>query len=201
VTIGAQRLDDRRAIVDAAYACLAEPHADPVPVSAILRRAGVSSRAFYRHFTSKDDLLLALLRQECESLAERLDRIARDPGLEPREALRRWIDEVFENVRRLHRRLVLQAIESDDVRSAQGYAAARERLLIERERSLTAILRRGRHDGSFAHADPDGDAVAISAVVSRIAVWLTDGGERAHQQSQAWTLDFALRAVGGEPLR
>jgi hypothetical protein len=32
-------------------------------------------------------------------------------------------------------------------------------------------------------------------------VWLTDGGERAHERSQAWTLDFALRALGAAPPR
>jgi AcrR family transcriptional regulator len=34
----------------------------------------VSTRAFYRHFESKDELFLAMLREETDALAERLDR-------------------------------------------------------------------------------------------------------------------------------
>ena len=36
---------------------------------AILERAGLSTRAFYRHFQSKDELFLALLRQEGDALS------------------------------------------------------------------------------------------------------------------------------------
>ncbi len=66
------------AIIDAAYTCLSEPHSGAIPVAAILQRAGVSTRAFYRHFESKDELFLAMLRQETDALAERLDRITAD---------------------------------------------------------------------------------------------------------------------------
>ena len=58
--------DDRHGIIDAAYDCLSEPHSGPIPVAAILERAGLSTRAFYRHFASKDELFLAMLRQEGE---------------------------------------------------------------------------------------------------------------------------------------
>ncbi len=59
--------DDRGCIVDAAYGCLSEPHSGPIPVAAILQRAGVSTRAFYRHFESKDELFLAMLRRSVTS--------------------------------------------------------------------------------------------------------------------------------------
>ena len=58
---------DRGCIIDAAYGCLSQPHSGPIPVAAILQRAGVSTRAFYRHFESKDELFLALLDRQFES--------------------------------------------------------------------------------------------------------------------------------------
>ena len=61
--------DDRGSIIEAAYTCLAEPHSGAIPVAAILQRAGVSTRAFYRHFESKDELFLAMLREETDALA------------------------------------------------------------------------------------------------------------------------------------
>ena len=61
-------------IIDAAYSCLSEPHSGPIPVAAILQRAGVSTRAFYRHFDDVTALLLRLLSDlggELYAVAER----------------------------------------------------------------------------------------------------------------------------------
>ena len=79
--------DDRQGIIDAAYGCLYEPHSGPIPVAAILERAGLSTRAFYRHFSSKDELFLAMLRQEADALADRLDRITGESPGSPAEQL------------------------------------------------------------------------------------------------------------------
>ena len=73
--------DDRECIIEAAYMCLSEPHSGPIPVAAILQRARVSTRAFYRHFESKDELFLAMLRAETDALAARLDRICAEVSL------------------------------------------------------------------------------------------------------------------------
>jgi AcrR family transcriptional regulator len=188
--------DDRDFIIDAAYNCLSEPHNGPIPVAAILVRAGVSTRAFYRHFESKDELFLAMLRQESDALAGRLDRIADQPPGGPVEALRAWIEEIFglpQDPRRLAHLIVL---DSDEVRAAKGYREARERAHADRERSLVEILRRGRRDGSFPLADPEHDAIAISAVVSRVMTTsnMADRGEV--QRALDRILDFALRALG-----
>jgi len=190
------RDDDRASIIDAAYGCLFEPHTGPIPVAAILRRAGVSTRAFYRHFESKDELFLALLRQETDGLADRLDRIADEVPGAPVEQLRAWIGEMFGWMHDAERRMRLTVIDSDEVRAAKGYRETRERAHNERERSLVQILRRGRYDGSFPLADPDRDAVAISAVISREMLGQMPGDEERLQQSLDWVLRFALRALG-----
>ena len=62
----------------------------------------------------------------------------------------------------------LTVIDSDEVRAAKGYRETREQAHADRERSLVEILRRGRDDGSFPLAEPERDAIAISAVVSRV---------------------------------
>ncbi|MGZ5363129.1 MAG: TetR/AcrR family transcriptional regulator, partial [Mycobacterium sp.] len=82
---------DRECIIDAAYTCLSEPHSGAISVAAILQRAGVSTRAFYRHFESKDELFLAMLRAETDLLAERLDRICADVPGGPVDQVRAWI--------------------------------------------------------------------------------------------------------------
>jgi AcrR family transcriptional regulator len=191
--------DDRGCIIDAAYSCLSQPHSGPIPVAAILQRAGVSTRAFYRHFESKDELFLALLRQESDALADRLDRIVDEGSGDPVDQLTAWIGQMFGWMHDAELRMHLTVIDSDEVRAAKGYRETRERAHADRERSLVEILRRGRADGSFPLADPDHDAVAISAVISREMISLSPGDDEERlRRSLAWVLEFSLRALGAE---
>jgi AcrR family transcriptional regulator len=189
---------DRGCIIEAAYSCLAEPHSGAIPVAAILQRARVSTRAFYRHFESKDELFLAMLRKECDELAERLDRIGEETPGGPVNQLRAWIAHMFGLVQHPRRRMHLTVIDSDEVRAAKGYRETRERAHADRERSLILILRRGQQDGSFPLTDPEHDAIAISAVVTRAMSTSDLGDERRLQEAVDRVFDFALRAVGAK---
>jgi AcrR family transcriptional regulator len=188
--------DDRGCIIEAAYSCLSAPHSGVIPVAAILQRAGVSTRAFYRHFESKDELFLAMLREETDALAQRLDRIPDEARGGPAEQLKAWIDEMFGVIHDEQVRMHLTVIDSDEVRAAQGYRETRERAHTHRERSLVEILRRGRSDGTFPLTDPERDAIAISAVVSRAMITQPSDDVFEVRQSMARVLDFALRALG-----
>jgi AcrR family transcriptional regulator len=190
--------DDRGCIIEAAYGCLSAPHSGPIPVAAILQRAGVSTRAFYRHFESKDELFLAMLREESDALADRLDQIVEETPGSPVDQLEAWIGLMFGWVHDAQLRMHFIVIDSDEVRAAKGYRETRERAHADRERSLVEILRRGKEDGSFPLADPERDAIAISAVVSREMTGWSPDDDRQLQRSLARVLDFALRALGAE---
>ncbi|TRW78751.1 helix-turn-helix transcriptional regulator [Mycolicibacterium sp. 018/SC-01/001] len=165
-------------------------------MSAILRAAGVSSRAFYRHFRSKDDLFLALLQQGADEIAARVERVAAAAAGSPADQLAAWIGAIFDLMADPRQRMQMAVIDSEEVRSAVGYRDMRERSHESRERSLAEILRRGRDAGSFPLADPDHDAVAISAVVSRIMSGVAPEDVQAVKLAESRLLDFALRAVG-----
>jgi AcrR family transcriptional regulator len=191
--------DDRGCIIEAAYTCLSEPHSGAIPVAAILHRAGVSTRAFYRHFESKDELFLAMLRQETDALAERLDRIVAETSGGPVHQLKAWIDEMFGVIHDVQVRMHLTVIDSEEVRAAKGYRETRDQAHVDRERSLVEILRRGLRDGIFPLAEPEPDAVAISAVVSRVMTSQTSPDDKdGLEEAQARVLDFALRALGAD---
>ena len=191
--------DDRGCIIDAAYTCLSEPHSGPIPVAAILQRAGVSTRAFYRHFESKDELFLAMLRQETDLLAERLDRICAEVPGGPVDQVRAWISGMFGLIHDDQTRMHFSVIDSDEVRAAKGYRETREQAHADRERSLVGILRRGRDDGTFPLTNPEEDAIAISAVVSRVMMTQHYQDKEGVQRAQNRVLDFALRALGATP--
>jgi len=189
---------DRVEIIDAAYGCLFEPHSGQIPVAAILQRAGVSTRAFYRHFGSKDELFLEMLRQETDALTERLDRICNAAQGGPIEQLKAWISGMFGLIHDDQARMHFTVIDSDEVRAAKGYRETREQAHADRERSLAEILRRGRDDGTFPLADPERDAFAINAVMSRVMLSQSYDDHDGMQRAQAQILDFALRALGAQ---
>jgi AcrR family transcriptional regulator len=192
-------VDDRDCIIDAAYSCLSEPHSGAIGVAAILQRAGVSTRAFYRHFESKDELFLAMLREETDALSARLDRICAEAADGPIDQLRAWIAGMFGLIHDDETRMHFTVIDSDEVRAAKGYRETREKAHADRERSLVRILRHGREDGAFPLTKPEDDAVAISAVVSRVMLsqHYQDGDGMTRAQNRI--LDFALRALGATP--
>lgn len=193
---GSDRDDERQNILDAAYRCLLDPHSGPVSMSAILGSAGLSSRAFYRHFVSKDDLFLALLDRAGGAVVAHVNAVAEAAVGSPPEQLAAWIGEMFDSLVDPDQLRQLTVVDCDEVRAAKGYRELRERFHVERERSLTEILRRGRADGSFPLTDPESDAVAVNAVVSRVMAHQNAEDVQSVKQAQARVLDFALRAVG-----
>ena len=190
---------ERQAIIEAAYRCLAVPHTGHISMSVILRAAGVSSRAFYRHFGSKDELYVALLQQECDNVVARVGRVAEQAKGTPANQLAGWIGEMFDVIVEPQRRLQLAVIDLEEVRAAKGYRETRERSHADRERSLAEILRRGLRDGSFPLTDPECDAIAISEVVSRALTNDSADDVERIKRVQAQVVDFALRAVGAVP--
>ena len=192
-----QSLDDRQGIIDAAYGCLYEAAQRSHPGGRDPRRAGLSTRAFYRHFSSKDELFLAMLRQEGEALAGRLDRIVDEVSGGPVEQLTAWIETMYVLARDPDLRMHLTVIDSDEVRAATGYREARERLHADRERSLERVLqqraRRWLVSAGAAAARRrlhQRDRVKPELTIS------APGNAEDLQRGRARVLDFALRALG-----
>lgn len=182
--------------MEATFDCLSEPHEGPVHVSAILARAEVSSRAFYRHFQSKDDLFLAMLEQVTERLAVLLDEIAGAASPDPVGKLRAWLDQMFTLASDTDLHRYLAVVDCDEMRSAKGYREARELSRSRREGSLATILRTGRAEGAFPLAEPESDAIAIAALVSRELTSARIFDPAQIPVSRARVEGFTLRALG-----
>jgi AcrR family transcriptional regulator len=107
----------RRRLLDAARAALERADdIDQVTMHGIARAAGVGQGTIYRHFPSREDLLLAVYHVDVERL------VATAPALlaahPPREALRRWVDQLvsYGQVKRGLGQIV-QAATSEAVRA------------------------------------------------------------------------------------
>jgi AcrR family transcriptional regulator len=184
------------ALVDAALAVLARDGLDGLTVAAVLAEAGLSTRAFYRHFASKDALLLAVYEHET---ARSVERMRRELGAAagPRAALEAWVDETLAlgfSGRRAARTAPLAA-EGARLRHEQPerFAAIHETVLAP----LRAVLEQGRADGSFPAAEPEADARSIHAVTWALVEARLAGADRpSRADARRHVLRFVLPALG-----
>jgi AcrR family transcriptional regulator len=87
-----------RRLLDAAYAVMARTGDIDPRVGDIVKEAGLSNQAFYRHFPGKDALLVAVLDDGQRRLVETLER--RMQRVEPGSArVRAWIEGVLAQAR------------------------------------------------------------------------------------------------------
>ncbi|MGW1028555.1 TetR/AcrR family transcriptional regulator [Streptomyces sp. NPDC002577] len=187
---------ERERIIKAAYRCLADSNGGSVSVGDILRDAALSTRAFYRHFDSKDDLLLAMFRRDSgRLLAELQGAVAR--AASPTDALRGWIEAVLRVTSDAQRRRRVQILSSEGVKRAVGYAGERARSVAAQEAAIAQILYQGREDGSFPWSEPDSDARAILAVINQaFDEQMSQSASVSAAEAAARVVDFALRALG-----
>jgi AcrR family transcriptional regulator len=169
-----------------------------VAIADILDEAGLSTRSFYRHFESKDELLLTLYRRDAEVAADRLASRVRKAATPP-EALAAWIDEIlsFRFDRRKAERVAL--LGAPGARRAEGYGQA----AIQSGRLLSAPLRElleaGAHDGSFPAGEPERNTEMIRSIVFDFAgLNLAGRGPVPKASVKQDILAFCLRGLGAE---
>jgi AcrR family transcriptional regulator len=87
-----------RRLIDAAFTVMRSTGDIDPQVREIVKHAGLSNQAFYRHFSSKDALLLAVLADGQRQLVEYLEaRVA--STTDPETQLRRWIEGMLAQAR------------------------------------------------------------------------------------------------------
>jgi AcrR family transcriptional regulator len=87
-----------RRLIDAAFSVMRETGDIDPQVRDIVRAAGLSNQAFYRHFASKDALLLAVLADGQRQLVEYLRRRVAGAA-DPESQVTRWIEGMLAQAR------------------------------------------------------------------------------------------------------
>jgi AcrR family transcriptional regulator len=156
--------DELRLLLDAALVVMERNGYTDAAVADILREADLSTRSFYRHFESKDQLLCALFRREAAAAAARL-RAKVDAAGTPREALDAWIDEILSFGHHRVKAARVSVLGSPGAMKADGYGEEMRYASRILTAPLEELLRRGADDGSLPLADPPADAPLIQSVV------------------------------------
>jgi AcrR family transcriptional regulator len=155
---------EERVIERAAYRLVARNDSAVTGLQDILVETGLSTRAFYRHFASKDELLTAMFRAEGQGVAESLSEvIATTTGT--REAVRAWIKFWIAVVYGAPRGRYARMLASAEVRGATGFRVAQSENNLVFVAILAQILSAGKHAGTFPLVEPREDARAFQAAV------------------------------------
>jgi AcrR family transcriptional regulator len=180
-------------ILDATTNLLKTRTYEDVSVGSILAESGLSTRSFYRHFASKDELLIVLHNHNAAQAGKRLAiRMAR--AASSLEAVESWVDEVLSfgyDPRKARRAAIFTA---PSARRTPGYGAAVQAAMKLVTDPLQEAIERGRLDGSFPLALPDRDARSIAALVWDVISWTPRRLSRAEARAQV--LRFALPGLG-----
>jgi AcrR family transcriptional regulator len=187
---------ERKLIVDAALRVMRQNGYAAAQISDILGEAHLSTRAFYRHFQSKDDVLLALFRDNAESTSHQLSARVLAAGA-PAAQLDAWVDEILSlgYDRRRARRAAL--FGSEAARRTAGYAEESRRAEEAFVEPLVEVLRAGRRSGDFPTAEPDTDARTIYALVWRFVVaGMTGAPTIPREEARRQVQRFMLPALG-----
>lgn len=182
----------RREILAAASTALREQGVRGLSVTTVLERANLSTRAFYRHFDSKEELVAAVFLETARVEKRRLRRRMATATTEI-EAVTAWIDGRLDlafddSIGSDLRRLSLEAQSQSPGLVQPAYA--------EMLKPLSDALQRGLQGGVFHHIDPVTDAQFIHGVVwaGINQQWATGDCDRGDLRERI--LCFCLRGLG-----
>jgi AcrR family transcriptional regulator len=182
-------------LIEAAFAVLRREGSVNLTVGDVLAEAGLSTRAFYRHFTSRDELVLAVFDREQERALVRLETdMARATG--PQAKLEAWIDTTLAlgfDKRRAHRTQVL-AVEG--VRLQQGFPEQFAQSQRNMTAPLIAVLEDGLNAGVFPTAQPKSDARSLHAIVWNLVERALRGESLTREEARVHALRFCLPPLG-----
>ena len=153
----------RAAILSVAAEVVRKEGVQALSIAQMLSRTQLSTRAFYRHFDSKDQLVSAVFLEMARVEVVRLQQ--RMSESDPVRAVAAWIDGRLDlafnqQIRSDLRQMSLEA--QHQIFAAPEVVAPAYREIL---RPLVEQLTRGRDLGLFSEIDPDSEALSIQGVV------------------------------------
>jgi AcrR family transcriptional regulator len=187
--------DVRRAIITAATKSVREQGVQGLSVAAVLARAQLGTRAFYRHFESKDQLVSAVFLEMARTEMRRLKRKMTSAATSV-DAVVAWIDGRLDLAFDEGIKSDLRYLSSEAQSQIFASPALVQPAYAEMLKPLVEALQRGLLDGEFRDIEPAAAAESIQGVVWACTErqWATGDCERTQVRQHA--LRFCLRGLG-----
>jgi len=171
---------------------------DEINLADILASSGLHTRAFYRHFASKDHLLLWIYEENGKELGRILETrvVAATSGA---DAVGAWIDEMLRlrfDPRSVGHVAIFNDAAARGVIERLGVPRVAKKLMLD---PLLDAIERGRRDGTVGSTSPHAHASFIWSLVWGDLDWVTGsrrGREEGKSTARRVISDFALRGIG-----
>jgi len=187
---------ERNRILASALEVLQRSGGEEATVADILDESGLSTRAFYRHFETKEDVIRALYRRDSESFGKHLRR--RIAGAPPRKGLELWMNEALGLAYDRRRAERVSALSSPMVQRVVAGSEEQRLGLGMLMQPLRDVIVAGLANGDFPAAQPDRDVLTIGAMAFDVVAWARTGRMTlTRRQAVDHLLRFALPALEG----
>lgn len=165
-------------------------------IESVLREANLSTRSFYRHFASKNELLMAVLEAEIAQAVRRLSRAATIEG-SPQEQLASWVEATL-----------AMAYDTDLARPASLLSGHWREMLSEFPERMTTqvdafvgtlspVLERGRQAGTWPNVRPREDGICVFYIVAALTADLAAAkAVQPHDETWNIVMPFIEKALG-----
>jgi AcrR family transcriptional regulator len=158
---------ERRMILDAAMVVMRRNGFAEAKISDILQEAELSNRAFYRHFSSKDELLLGMCGRDMAYVVRQL-RAAIVGAPDPVSALLAYIEGYLDTFLQPPHPDRVAVFNSESARRAEGYYEETRRLDGLVAEPLLEVIREGAAIGVFRSEAPDLDGYTIHRLLQAL---------------------------------
>jgi AcrR family transcriptional regulator len=156
-----QRKERERLILHAAEELILEKGYYEMSIEDIALQVGIAKGTVYRHFPSKDELLLALLEQGLNDLVDRINAVF-DMTMTPGEKLKAIMEHVYKGFITSHMHIMVEAFQNRDLR---GHLLAHQEVLQAQREQLTmrisAVIAQGQATGEFDPTIPTSVVLTI----------------------------------------
>lgn len=177
-----------RSLLDAAFSVMRRTGSVSPRVSEIVGEAGLSNQAFYRHFASKDELLVAVLDDGLRQLVDYLEHVMAKAAT-PLDRVRRWIEGIL-----------AQAVDAQAASSTRPFVVNSLRLrdqftdeVLRSDERLKAPLRAALVDVPGADVERDTEAI-YQLAMGRMHSYLLQR-ERPSRRDVEHLVEFAVRGL------
>ncbi len=186
--------DEVRRLIEASFTLVRTTGELEPKVGAIVAEAGLSNQAFYKHFRSKDELLVAVLDEGIRTLRTYLEH-RMSKARTPERKIRNWLSGLLE-----------QALNDESVPATRPFAMSRARLsevfpeeVRESEAQISAMLRdaiqEGIESGDLPHADAERDATLLyNLAIGWVERALVDS-RGARRADADYLIEFAMHGL------
>lgn len=136
-------------IIEAAGKILTSEGVSGLTIKNLARQMGFTEAAVYRHFTSKEEIIVSLLRYLADSMDERYGSLPQDAG--PEERFRALFQEQFRFFKK-NPHFVVAVFSDGLMEESKRINETIARIMAVKMKHLTPVLKEGQTKGIFINA-------------------------------------------------